>query len=122
MRINEETKAYLESKAGEKGISAYVRDLIQEGKRTKEDNVIQNEYIGEILQMCDFFGISVDDFIRLVLVAMEKGEIGYQDGEIVSCKEEEKEVDTTRFEEACSEKGVDPQKMIDKATQMVWGM
>ncbi len=118
LRINEETRQYLEEKAQGRTLSAYVRDMIQAERDGSQNNVIQNPQMKEIEGMCTAFKIPTEEFLKKLSDAMIDGVIGYENGKFKSYIEEE--YDLSRFKDACEYKGVSVQKMIDKATQMVW--
>lgn len=76
---------------------------------------LSDKLIGQIEYMCSFFKIDAETFLKEVCKGMETGKIGYENG-----LKTYGTLDTGRFEEACHDKGVDAEKMLEKATQMVW--
>ena len=79
---------------------------------------ISEEVYRDISTMCDCYKVATEDFFEQIRRKMEIGEIDIEGGEVVFRKFSG--VDTERFENACAEKGVDPNKMMERATQMVW--
>ena len=78
-------------------------------------NSLSNKLIGEIEGMCRFLGVDADTFLEEIYKGLESGQLGYENG-----LKTYGTLDTSRFEEACHDKGADPEKMLEKATQMVW--
>lgn len=93
--------------------------------RYEEVTIVKNDYVpqnplseklvGQIEHMCSFFKIDAETFLKEVCKGLESGKIGYENG-----LKTYGTLDTERFEDACHDKGVDPEKMLEKATQMVW--
>ena len=123
LRINEETRAYLEDMAKGETISSYVRSMIQKEK-DGDFNEIQNqptidaEIYRDIESMCLCCGMSFEEFMKDIQGKLTSGEIEIDGGEVILKKFSG--LDSEKFERACEEKGVDPNKMIEKATQLVW--
>lgn len=119
LRINDEMRRYLEEKSNGETISSYVRKMIENEQNGVSNNVIQNplsnELVGQIDYMCSFFKIDAETFLKEVCKGLETGEIGYENG-----LKTYGTLDTSRFENACHDKGIDAEKMLEKATQMVW--
>lgn len=64
------------------------------------------------------YGLSGDELGNRLMDAMDSGAITYEDGEFRAVSEEE--YDLSGLKEACHDKGVPIQKMIDKLVQMVY--
>lgn len=62
-------------------------------------------------------GMTLDEFLTEAHDKLESGALTIENGEIIV---NECPFNFDKFIEACNEKGVDYQKAIDKATQMVW--
>lgn len=75
-------------------------------------------YVGEMDSIGKAYGLSGEEMVEKVIEAMEEGSIIYEGGQFRAYSEEE--YDLSRFKEACMDKGVPIQKMLDKAAQMVW--
>jgi hypothetical protein len=65
--------------------------------------------------MANFFGFSLDEFLKMVCEALTEGVLTIEKGKIVGIPD----LDLENFKEACHEMGADPQKVLDKATQGV---
>lgn len=120
LRINNETRNYLEEKAKGETLSSYVRRMIQSEKNGTENNVIQNgtEYYHRLTQNGAAYGLSGEELVEKLMDAMDAGEIVYEDGAFRA----ESRYNFDKFVTACEDKGVPVQKMIDKCAQMIWGM
>ena len=128
IRINAEDKVYIEELMDENNLtwSGAVHKLVSErgvpqkkaeeseGVPKKEENIPQG--LAEIKVMLPFYGLNLEEFYERLSAAMNSGTVMYEDGEFKG----RSEVDLRRFKEACEDKGVDMQKMVDKMTQMVW--
>lgn len=100
------------------GISVHTKNQMDEESVHTNKQWISEKVMRDIEQMCGLYGTSVDDFMEKICKAMNDGIVAYEDGDIVVYNPEE--IDLSRFKEACNAKGVDYQKMIDRATQNVW--
>lgn len=100
------------------GISVHTGKQMNEGSVHTNKQWISEKVMRDIEQMCSLYGTSVDDFMEKICKAMNDGIVAYEDGDIVVYNPEE--IDLSRFKEACNAKGVECQKMIDRATQNVW--
>lgn len=120
LRINEETRSYLEEMAKGETISSYVRSMIQKEKNG-EFNVIQNQRLvdkaiySDIEVMCKFYGIDTATFFKELCKSMNEGEVVYEDGVIKG----KSEIDLSRFMEVCHEKKKDPQEVLDRCVMMI---
>lgn len=117
LRINEETRKYLEKKAQGETLSSYVRRMIVKEKDGIQDNVIQNKTVSEadkkIEEDARAFGLEVEDFKKKLIEAVDNGRLMYENGEFSGVGA----VDTSRFMERCAELGMNPQDTINKITQ-----
>lgn len=137
IRVNEETAKELRSRGN---VSAVVRELVMEGlKNPKSDSFVPHENHGDISadnelskydltepivadlrQMVKLCGGELGEFIKDLTVRLDEGELTIENGVLSS--EGSCPFDYKNFMDACQEKGVNPQKMIDQAAQTVWGM
>lgn len=76
------------------------------------------EYMHRFAQDGAAYGLTGEELALKLLDSMDAGEIVYENGSFRA----ESEYNFEKFVAACKERGVPVQKMIDKATQMVWGM
>lgn len=126
IRIKNEVAEYFKDKP----LNRYVEEMcecMQRGEIEENGNsisvhtdntkstLLSNEMVGQIEHMCSFFKIDAETFLKEVCKGLESGKIGYENG-----LKTYGTLDTERFEDACHDKGVDPEKMLEKATQMVW--
>lgn len=63
------------------------------------------------------YGLSGEGLATALMDAMDTGEIVYEDGRFRA----DSEYNFGKFVEACEQKGLDVQKMVDKCAQMIWG-
>lgn len=121
LRINDETRKYLEENARGETLSSYVRRMILKEKDGK-DNVIQNEELPDYVKRIDMyaapFGITGEELATRLLDGMDSGQIMMEGGGFSA----KNEYDFDRFVEACRMKGVATEKMLEKCTQMIKGM
>ena len=76
---------------------------------------LSKEIVKQIEEMCMFLGVDTNTFLKEICKGLESGQLGYENG-----LKTYGSLDTSRFEDACHDKGADPEKMLEKATQMVW--
>lgn len=91
------------------------------GTPTKEDESECNpqgkpEDIENIRQMGSFFGFDVEGMIHLLSEGLEGGYITVKEGKIAG----EIDLDLEDFYDVCHDKGIEPQKAIDKMVSMLW--
>ena len=126
LRINDDMRRELENNAKEEGqsISSYIRGVLK--KENSNNSVIHNQYgeleearedLDDIKQMTQFWNSTLSGIIKDLRLKMNSGAISAKDNEILI---NECPFSFDKFIEACNEKGIDYQKAIDKATQMVW--
>ena len=84
-------------------------------KNEKKSEASPNNDLKEIESMANFFGISLDEFLKMVCEGLTEGVLTIEKGKIVGTPD----LDLENFKEACHETGADPQKVLDKATQGV---
>ena len=117
LRINKETRKYLEKKAQGETLSSYVRRMIVKEKDGLQDNVIQNKTVSEadkkIEEDAVVFKLSAEELKLKLIEAVDSGKLMYENGEFTGVGE----VDTSRFSGRCKELGMNPQETIDKITQ-----
>ena len=117
LRINEETRKYLEKKAQGETLSSYVRRMIVKEKDGLQDNVIQNKTVSEadkkIEEDAVVFKLSAEELKLKLIEAVDNGKLMYENGEFLGVGA----VDTSRFMERCAELGMNPQDTINKITQ-----
>lgn len=75
------------------------------------------EILKEIKSMTDFWETTLEGFLADVLILVQEGDIQRKNGFLYVKKPP---FDYTKLEEACNEKGVDMQTVINKATKMLW--
>lgn len=120
LRINEETRSYLEEMAKGETISSYVRSMIQKEKNG-EFNVTQNQRLvdkaiySDIEVMCSLYGVDTSTFFKELCKSMNEGEVVYEDGVIKG----KSEIDLSRFMEVCHEMKKDPQEVLDRCVMMI---
>ena len=116
LRINDETRKYLEENAKGETLSSYVRRMILKEKDGK-DNVIQNEELPDYVKRIDMyaapFGITGEELATRLLDGMDSGDIMYENGEFTGKNE------CAQLVEVCREKGVPLEKIMDRCIQMV---
>lgn len=121
LRINAETKAYLEEKATEKeqNVSEYLREMINREKSGGNNNVIQNKShdLAELEGMTGFFDMSVEDFLHQVCERLNEGYVSIEGGKVVTY--DSSGINLERFKEVCHEKNIDVQKGMEKCVQML---
>lgn len=74
------------------------------------------EDIENIRQMGSFFGFDVEGMIHLLSEGLEGGYITVKDGKLAG----EIDLDLEDFYDVCHDKGIEPQKAIDKMVSMLW--
>lgn len=124
IRINDETRESLESKASEEGktLSDYARDILIGGKQ--KNNVIQKntEFRQDLMdraverdigEMCKLSGISTHDFYRGICELFTDGQIGIDEGRVRSFGE----YDLRDFESVCYRLHQRPKEMLEKLTR-----
>ena len=116
LRISEELYGEV-VKRGE-NVSETIRELIRKGITQGENNVPQNKSPHRLSQNGAAYGLSGEELADKLMDAMDEGAIVYEDGRFRA----ETEYEFGKFISACEDKGVPVQKMIDKCTQMIWGM
>ena len=121
LRISEEL--YEEVVKRGDNVSETIRKMIRESvpqKKEAKNNVPQNKTseFHRLSQNGAAYGLSGGELAEKLMDAMDTGAIIYEDGEFRA----ESEYNFEKFERACKDKGVPVQKMIDKCTQMIWGM
>lgn len=82
---------------------------------------IEQKNVPQIQRMNTYgapYGLSGEELAEKLLDGMDSGKIIYENGEFRA----EEEFELSKFKDACQSKGVPIQKMIDKCTQMIWGM
>ena len=80
------------------------------------DTTPQGEWIHRMKQNGAAYGMSEEELGIKLMDAMDSGEIVYESGEFRAASGYSLE----KLEEACHDKGVPVQKMIDKCAQMVY--
>lgn len=111
VRVSEEIYTELEKRGN---VSETLRNLI---KNNLLGFVPQKENAYKDLEcMLRCWHTDIDGLLEMFQNQMDEGSIYLENGRIKG----ECEVDIDRFLEACEEKMVDPQEMIEKATEMVW--
>ena len=126
LRINEGLYGELKRASEKEGISlsGYARNILLDKfcntkKNSKKSNVIQND-VGEetyqdLLRMCDLSGFTINRFMDYVTRMFNDGRI-YVDGMILRTKGE---LDTSRLEDVCHRRNLNPQDVIDKMTDRI---
>ena len=74
------------------------------------------EDIENIRQMGSFFGFDVEGMIHLLSEGLEGGYITVKEGKLAG----EIDLDLEDFYDVCHDKGIEPQKAIDKMVSMLW--
>lgn len=127
IRVNNETADWIEE---QENFNRAIEDLyshVQSGAISLSNGEIsvnrgrlhRNEALEELGSMMKCLGGTLEDGIQAFYEGLESGSLTYIDGEIVV---NECEYDLSRFIEACSEKCVDPQDMIDRMTQNIYNI
>lgn len=98
--------------------SGAIHKLCEGVPSIKPEEVEIPKYVSEMGTIGRAYGLSGEEIIKKLIEAMEEGLITYENGTFRAYSEEE--YDMSRFKEACMDKGVPIQKMLDKAAQMVW--
>lgn len=97
----------------------YQKSENSEGTPTKEDGckpLGKPEDIENIRQMGGFFGFDVEGMIHLLSEGLEGGYITVKEGKLAG----EIDLNLEDFYDVCHDKGIEPQKAIDKMVSMLW--
>lgn len=133
LRINADTRELLEKRSHGRGMSEYVRGILDEalhGNERKEltDKVTNGNYVTdksngvirpELTEMINISGGSVDVFMDELCGLVESGEIRLMNGHIA---EAYIGLDMEKFFEACDASGKDPQGVLDAVAANIWRM
>lgn len=124
VRIDNGSLNELEQRLGGKTINAWLNEKIEEeisGKPIEKQPECVSEYgissevLSEINEMVTLMGGTAGEFIEDVKNKLVEGIICSENGKIAGLPT----IDTTRFEEVCHDKCLDPQTVLEKATKAV---
>lgn len=121
VRIDNDKLAELEERLGGQTINSWLNEKIAEYlggkplKTEKKSEASPNNDLKEIESMANFFGFSLDEFLKMVCEGLTEGVLTIEKGKLVGTPD----LDLENFKEACHEMGADPQKVLDKAAQGV---
>jgi hypothetical protein len=121
VRINAEDLAVIEKIMADEKVSwsgaihFLVGNMGTPSKKIQKSEASPNRDLTEVESMANFFGFSLDEFLKMVCEGLTEGVLTIEKGKIVGIPD----LDLENFKEACHEMGADPQKVLDKATQGV---
>ena len=123
-RVENDVADWIEGKSGFNRVLKSLYDMdgveldVSDGEiKIKNGNNSVNTALKDLEGMMKCLGGTLDEGIEAFRSGLEDGSLEYRDGKIVV---NECEYDLSRFIEACTEKCVDPQSMIDKMTQNIY--
>lgn len=119
LRISEELYNDLASKGA--NLSETIRKILKDSfvpqnKVAKSEKILEaspNEDMKEIESMANFFGMTGNDLLKEVCEGLTEGVLTIENGKIAGVPD----INLEDFKDTCHEMGVDPQKILEKATQ-----
>lgn len=89
------------------------KPVFPEGTPRNHLDGVSDDQLADLDGMMKFYGCTLGDAVKALQVGMNDGTLEYRDGSLVGVTE----LDLSNFYDACHEKNVEPQKMIDKAAR-----
>ena len=120
IRISEELYEGLSQKGA--NLSETIRKILKDSfvpqnssEKIPKTGLTPNKDLEEIDSMAKFFGMEGGDLLKGVCAGLMDGNLTVENGKVVGVPE----LNLENFKEVCHDKGLDPQKALEKAIQSI---
>jgi predicted HicB family RNase H-like nuclease len=112
VRIDNDKLALLEGRLGDQSINSWMNERIEKFLQGEEEGKPQTKEIKELTSMTTYYGLTNEEFVRMVVRGLTDGYLTVEGGMVVGTPK----MQLDEFIDACHERGLEPQETLDRTT------